>query len=621
MASPNWVPTNNSLTIQTQPVSQSVGAGYNLNFTARALGLPLSLQLSYQWLFNGTNLSEITRISGSTANTLTITNASFADAGFYKLVVTSGSLSVTSAVAVLTVVPPNLVQEGNFESPNVVPNLHYTNFNVGANIAGVWLVESSDSQFLIQGNFDGSSFYATPTGSQFAWLNNGLGETVLRQDLATPLKAGTNYGLSFLQSTTINAELGLVTVSIMPAASNNPVFTSSFSLPQHVNWTQQQTNFSVPADGLYTLRIKSTQGYYGLVDSLCISHEPTILAQPVSQAVVIGGNAALTVFAGGLAPLAYQWFCNGTNLVNNSRISGSSANNLTITNVAQGDLGNYQVVITSPSGSITSAVASLSFVVVTDPHPGNFIQDGSFEFPFYVAALTVGQTFGGVWLVESSDSSALVAINQNQNQGNFPTFGIVVFYRPTPAGIQLLGLNGVTVFRQDVATSLTADTNYNLTFLQSGAIDFHAPAQVILSIGPTGFTNEVWSQIFTVASNADWTLQQAAFSVPSNGLYSLRIKSIAGSVAYVDDFALLPAPASVVTVTPPVFQNISRVGNALQFSWSAGAGQIYQLQYKTNLNQPDWINLGSPITATNTSVSTSDALGNDLQRFYRVRAQ
>ena len=46
---------------------------------------------------------------------------------------------------------------------------------------------------------------------------------------------------------------------------------------------------------------------------------------------------------------------------------------------------------------------------------------------------------------------------------------------------------------------------------------------------------------------------------------------------------------------------------------------MYQLQCATNLAAPNWIDLGSPITATNSSVFATDALDSDGQRFYRVR--
>jgi len=45
----------------------------------------------------------------------------------------------------------------------------------------------------------------------------------------------------------------------------------------------------------------------------------------------------------------------------------------------------------------------------------------------------------------------------------------------------------------------------------------------------------------------------------------------------------------------------------------------YQLQYNLDLATTNWIDLGSPVTATNNSVSTTDPTGPDAQRFYRVR--
>jgi len=49
------------------------------------------------------------------------------------------------------------------------------------------------------------------------------------------------------------------------------------------------------------------------------------------------------------------------------------------------------------------------------------------------------------------------------------------------------------------------------------------------------------------------------------------------------------------------------------------AGQRYQLQYKSDWNATNWIDLGSIITATNgDAVITSDPVGSDSQRFYRV---
>jgi hypothetical protein len=80
----------------TPPQSQSIGAGSNVTFTVAADG---SLPLAYQWLANGTNLP------GATAASLTLTNVQAANAGPYSAVVANSYGSVTSDVAMLTVVP------------------------------------------------------------------------------------------------------------------------------------------------------------------------------------------------------------------------------------------------------------------------------------------------------------------------------------------------------------------------------------------------------------------------------------------------------------------------------------------------------------------------------------
>jgi hypothetical protein len=80
-----------------------------------------------------------------------------------------------------------------------------------------------------------------------------------------------------------------------------------------------------------------------------------------------------------------------------------------------------------------------------------------------------------------------------------------------------------------------------------------------------------------------------------------------------DDVSLTPAAA----VATPVFQMLTHAGTNFIFSWNAAPGAVYQLQYKTNLLQPAWLNLGA-ITAADVTVSSTNAIGPDPQRFYRL---
>jgi uncharacterized repeat protein (TIGR03803 family) len=69
---------------------------------------------------------------------------------------------------------------------------------------------------------------------------------------------------------------------------------------------------------------------------------------------------------------------------------------------------------------------------------------------------------------------------------------------------------------------------------------------------------------------------------------------------------------------PPVFQTLTQTGATLGLTWSAVAGRTYQMSYKTNLNQDNWITLGSTLTATSITATLVVNIGPDPQRFYRV---
>jgi len=67
----------------------------------------------------------------------------------------------------------------------------------------------------------------------------------------------------------------------------------------------------------------------------------------------------------------------------------------------------------------------------------------------------------------------------------------------------------------------------------------------------------------------------------------------------------------------PSFRGIEREGQTVVLTWTAVAGNLYQVQYKMVLTQADWNDLGTPIPATSNTASTSDPV-TSTQRFYRV---
>lgn len=73
-------------------------------------------------------------------------------------------------------------------------------------------------------------------------------------------------------------------------------------------------------------------------------------------------------------------------------------------------------------------------------------------------------------------------------------------------------------------------------------------------------------------------------------------------------FQILPSPSIAAG------QDAS---HAIQLSWTAYQGASYQPQYRTNLSTGSWINLGSPVAGTGSTVSITNAPG-AAPRYYRV---
>jgi len=70
----------------------------------------------------------------------------------------------------------------------------------------------------------------------------------------------------------------------------------------------------------------------------------------------------------------------------------------------------------------------------------------------------------------------------------------------------------------------------------------------------------------------------------------------------------------------PQFLPAVQSANGLTLTWTTFPGKTYQLQYSTNLNTTNWMNLGSPSNAASSTESLSTGFTN-TQRFYRVLQQ
>ena len=68
----------------------------------------------------------------------------------------------------------------------------------------------------------------------------------------------------------------------------------------------------------------------------------------------------------------------------------------------------------------------------------------------------------------------------------------------------------------------------------------------------------------------------------------------------------------------PVIQTLTQRGGLLTLTWPAIVGQMFQVQFKSDLGQTDWSNLSSAIPATNATMQAFDAVGPNARRYYRL---
>lgn len=74
----------------------------------------------------------------------------------------------------------------------------------------------------------------------------------------------------------------------------------------------------------------------------------------------------------------------------------------------------------------------------------------------------------------------------------------------------------------------------------------------------------------------------------------------------------------VIQQPAPDFVSVTHASNTITLVWTAVSGSSYQVFYSTNLTQSVWNELGSSITATNSTASYTAPIGPSQVRFYRV---
>jgi len=103
-STPGTLTVNIPPKISTQPKAPAVTSGHNATFTV-SIAAGATPTVTYQWQYTSTTPANFTNIGGATSSSYTITGATSANNGSYRVLVTGSGVTVTSSAVKLTVKP------------------------------------------------------------------------------------------------------------------------------------------------------------------------------------------------------------------------------------------------------------------------------------------------------------------------------------------------------------------------------------------------------------------------------------------------------------------------------------------------------------------------------------
>jgi hypothetical protein len=380
---------------------------------------------------------------------------------------------------------------------------------------------------------------------------------------------------------------------------------------------------------------------------------PTITMQPQSQFITnnddfkgAGHNDTFSfnTSVSGTPPLFYQWQQNGVNLTDsnygynyaNYSVSGSTTTNLNVTNatIMNSEDENYSIIVENAFGSVTSNVAK-----ITQLEPTSFLVTNVYDATanFSLVNSNPNGTWSYTWSSSLDSTQTYYTIYQTENiewtEGWTFAYGTVGI--PLVAENATASQNGVWPphtlgfhpgyngeFSHVVWTAPVAGTytvNVGFTMLDTGNTEVYVVQRptngipIHLASGNVTAPSTNYTYSGSLALNAG---DQIDFAVGwgngSIGADTTALSPVISSTSY----------TNIVVNFPPQLQTMTATGGNFKFSWyvlnTSYPAVGYQVQTTTNLASASWINLGPVLTRTGPTLSATDTISTNAQRFYRV---
>ncbi|ANE53219.1 hypothetical protein [Flavisolibacter tropicus] len=281
--------------------------------------------------------------------------------------------------------------------------------------------------------------------------------------------------------------------------------------------------------------------------TLSVDRAITITTQPTSQTFCAGTTASFTVVANANgAPITYQWRKNGI------AIPGQTGATLSLANIIAGDAGNYDVVITGPSGYTCSSATSSAASLTVNPNStltltsGNSTQNICINSVPPVITYTMGGGATGISVTGLPPGMIGVFSNGVLTIKNSPTTAGTYNYTVTTTGIcnnpTLTGT--IIVDPAPVGGTLSPNVTNACGATNNGTITLSGQAGNVIRWESSTNGGGTWSTINNTSNTLSYT------NLSQTTLYRAVIQSGVCALAY--------STNSVVSVVPPIAPTATR---------------------------------------------------------------